>query len=154
MTRYELFKFLHVTGAIVWLGAGVGLAILSRGLVKAKEVDAVRAITAQDKALGAKLFGPAVLLTLIFGVAMVIDTPAFDFSDLWIVIGFGGIVLSGFLNGAIAGPAGKRLLAASEAHGFDSAEAGAARSRVNLVGTIEMLILFGVALAMVIKPTL
>jgi uncharacterized membrane protein len=153
MTRYELFKFLHLTGAIAWLGSGVGLTILWRGLTKAREADSIKAITDQNKALSLKLFGPAVLLTLAAGVAMVIDTPAIDFSDLWILIGFGGIVLSGVLNGAVADPASKRMLAAIEAQGFESAEATAARSRVSLVGNIELLVLFAVVLVMVIKPT-
>jgi uncharacterized membrane protein len=154
MTRYELFKFLHLTGAIVWLGSGVGLTILWRGLSKAREADSIRAMVGQNKALSAKLFGPSVLLTLAFGVAMVIDTPAIDFSDLWIVIGFAGIVLSGVLNGAVADPASKRMVAAIEAHGFESAEATAARSRGNLAGNLELLVLFAVVFVMVIKPTL
>lgn len=154
MTRYELFKFLHLTGAIAWLGGGVGLTILWRGLAKARDAEAVNGIAGQDKALSARLFGPAVLLTLAAGVAMVIDTPAIDFSDLWIVIGFAGIVLSGVINGAVAGPATKRMRAAIESGGFDSAEATAARSRVSLAGNIELLVLFAVVFVMVVKPTL
>lgn len=154
MTRYELFKFLHLTGVIAWLGSGIGLTILWRGLAKAGSVDAVKAITGQNKALSAKLFGPAVLLTLAAGVAMVIDTPAIDFSDLWVVIGFAGIVLSGVLNGAIADPASKQMVAAIESGGFNSTDATAARSRVSMAGNIELLVLFAVVLVMVVKPTL
>jgi uncharacterized membrane protein len=154
MTRYELFKFLHVTGAIVWLGGGVGLTILWSGLTKAKEADAIRAIGTQNKALSAKVFGPAVLLTLAFGVAMVIDTPAFAFSDFWIISGFIGIGFSGAINGAVADPATKRLVAAIESDGFDSTAAAAARAKVRLAGNLEMLVLFAVVFVMVAKPGL
>lgn len=152
MTRYEFFKFLHVAGAIVWLGAGVGLTVLWRGLTRAKEADAIRAIGTQNKALSAKVFGPAVLVTLAFGVAMVFDTPAFDFSDLFIIVGFVGIGFSGAINGAVADPATKRLVAAIESDGFDSPAAAAARAKVRLAGNLELLVLFAVVLAMVVKP--
>lgn len=154
MTRYELFKFLHVTGAIVWLGAGVGLTVVWRGLTKAREADAIRAIGTQNKALSAKVFGPAVLATLAFGVAMVIDTPAFDFSDLFIIVGFIGIGFSGAINGAVADPATKKLVAAIEIDGFDSPAAAAARAKVKLAGNLELLVLFAVVFAMVVKPGL
>jgi hypothetical protein len=58
------------------------------------------------------------------------------------------------INGAVAGPATKRMRAAIESGGFDSAEARTARSRVSMAGNVEMLVLFAVVLVMVIKPTL
>lgn len=154
MTRYEFFKFMHITGAIVWLGAGVGLLVLWRGLVKARETDAIRAIGTQNKALSAKVFGPSVLVTLAFGVAMVLDTPAFDFSDLFIILGFIGIGFSGAINGAVADPATKRMVAAIESDGFDSPAAAAARAKIRLAGNLELLVLFAVVFAMVAKPGL
>ena len=59
MTRYELFKFLHVVGAIAWVGGGIGLTILARRLVVARDHAARQSISAQGKALGNWLFMPA-----------------------------------------------------------------------------------------------
>jgi len=153
MTRYELFKFLHIAGAIIWLGAGVGLAFLWRRLARAGDAGSLRAFEAQNSAMGKFLFGPATLLTLAFGVAMVVDSPI-GFEEFWILIGFGGFIASGVAEGVFAGPAGKRFMAAAEEHGLDSPTAQAARRRVSLAGNIELLILFAVVWAMVVKPTI
>lgn len=153
MTRYELFKFLHIAGAIVWLGAGVGLAFLWRRLARAGDAGALRAFEAQSSAFGKFLFGPATLLTLGFGIAMVLDSP-FGFEELWILIGFGGFIASGVIEGAVAGPAGKRFMAVADEQGLDSPAARSARRRVAMAGNLELLILFAVVWAMVVKPTI
>jgi len=154
MTRYELFKFLHLVGAIVWLGGGLGILLLWRRFAGAKDLGSLKAVDAQNKFLSMALFGPATLLTLAFGIAMVIDTPVFDFTDLWIVIGFGGILLSGVAEGAFAQPAGKAFMSAVESGGFESAAARRAGRKLAIVGNVELIILFAVVWAMVVKPTL
>lgn len=51
MTRYELFKWLHVMGGITWLGAGIGLAIVSWRLQKAGDHDTIVAIYKREQDL-------------------------------------------------------------------------------------------------------
>ena len=153
MTRYELFKFLHVVGAIAWVGGGIGLTILGRRLVTAREHQALVTLNAQGKALGNWLFVPASILTIGFGVAMVIDTPVIDFSDLWIIIGFGGIIASGAAEGMIGQRAARAFTAAMEQHGPGSPQATSASKRLMLGGTLNVIFLLIVVWAMVAKPT-
>ena len=152
MTRYELFKFLHVVGAIAWVGGGIGLTILARRLVVARDHAALQAINAQGKALGNWLFMPAFILTLGFGIAMVADTPAIGFFDTWIVIAYGGIILSGAFEGLIGQRAAKAFTEAMENHGPGSPQADAAASRLALGGWLDVLALLVVVFAMVVKP--
>ncbi|HSM00985.1 MAG TPA: DUF2269 family protein [Acidimicrobiia bacterium] len=154
MTRYELFKFLHVVGAIAWVGGGIGLTILGRRLVAAKDHSALKSINDLGKALGNWLFIPASALTIIFGVAMVFDSPAIEFTDLWILIGFGGIIASGAVEGMIGQRAGREFATAIEQHGPGSARATAASKRMMLGGTLDVLLLLVVVWAMVVRPTL
>jgi len=152
VTRFELFKFLHVVGAIAWVGGGIGLTILARRLVVARDYVTLQAINAQGKALGNWLFMPAFILTLGFGIAMVVDTPAYGFFDTWIVIAYGGILLSGAFEGLIGQRAAKAFTAAIEQHGAESAQARAAASRVTLGGWLDVLALLVVVFAMIVKP--
>ena len=152
MTRFELFKFLHVVGAIAWVGGGLGLTILARRLVVARDHATLQAINAQGKALGNWLFMPAFVLTLGFGIAMVADTPAYGFFDTWIVVGYGGILLSGAFEGLIGQRAAKGFTEAIEQHGPGSPKAQAAASRVTLGGWLDVLTLLVVVFAMVVKP--
>lgn len=154
MTRFELFKFVHLIGAIAWVGGGIGLLILHRRLVGARETEALLAFNRQSQALGNRLFAPAFVLTLGSGIAMVATESAFGFTDLWILIGFGGIVASGTAELAIGQPAGKRFTAAVEDFGSDSPQALAAASRTTLGATLDLLALLIVVFAMVAKPTL
>lgn len=154
MTRYELFKLIHLLGVIGWVGGGVGLLILHHRMVTARDAQGLAAFQRQSQALGTWLFFPAFVLTLGGGIAMVATESFLSFTDLWILIGFGGIVASGVAEGLVAGPAGKRYAAAVEAHGIESKEALDAASRTALGPTLDMVALLVVVWAMVVKPVL
>jgi uncharacterized membrane protein len=152
VTRYELFKFMHVVGAIAWVGGGIGLTILARRLIAAKDHAALQSINAQGKSLGNWLFMPAFVLTLGFGLAMVADTPAIGFFDTWIVIAYGGIILSGVFESLIGQRAAKAFTAAVTDHGAGSPQATAAASRLTLGSWLDVVTLLVVVFAMVVKP--
>jgi uncharacterized membrane protein len=154
MTRYELFKLLHVVGAIAWVGGGMGLLVLSRRLLAARDYRGLHDLGQQSQALGTWLFMPAALLTVGFGVALVAAEAAFGFADLWILIGFGGILASGAAQMALAGPAGRRFSALAAEHGFDHPGVAAAARRVTYGNAADVGLLLVVVWAMVAKPTI
>jgi uncharacterized membrane protein len=153
MTRYELFKLLHVVGAIAWLGGGIGLFVLTRRLVATRDHGGLVALGRQSDSLGTWLFMPAALLTIGFGVIMVATEASLGFTDLWILLGFGGIALSGVAQMAVGGPAHKRFLDLVD-RDLDDAEVGAAVRRLSLGSLLDIGILLVVVWAMVAKPTL
>jgi uncharacterized membrane protein len=146
--------FLHVTGAIVWIGSGAALLVLQRLLVRADERGALLAIARQEQALGNRLFMPAALATLVAGVAMVALSDAFRFSDLWILVGFGGIALSAVAQTGIAAPAGRRFTALLEAPEGDRAELERLARRMHRGSTLDVAVLLVVVWAMIVRPTL
>lgn len=151
MTRYELFEFFHVVGAIAWLGGGIGLTILGRRLVAVRDHATLIALDEQGKALGNRLFMPASILTIGFGIAMVIDAPVIGFGDAWILIGFGGVIASGASEGLVAQRAAKAFTAAVGQYGVGSPQATAAASRLTLGATLDVFFLLIVVGAMVAR---
>jgi uncharacterized membrane protein len=151
VSRYELFKLLHVVGAIAWVGGGLGLLMLHRAMLRARDYGSMTTIARHSQALGARLFVPASLLTVGFGIAMVATENALGFTDLWILIGFAGIVASGVAESMVAAPAGKRLLALAE-EGAGEAELDDLARRVGLGSTLDVGLLLVVVWAMVAKP--
>ena len=150
--RHEIFKFLHVMGAVAWVGSGVGLSVLGWRMRRSDDLKGLVTVYGRADELGKVLFGPAVLITLAFGIAMVATTPAIAFGDLWILIGFGGIVLSGVAENAIAGPANKRFQAAMATGDADAASRHSGRA---LVGSyLDVTVLVVVVWAMVARPML
>jgi uncharacterized membrane protein len=154
MTRYEIFKLLHVVGAIAWVGGGIGLLMLSRQMVRSRDFDALVTVGRHGESLGMWLFMPASLLTVGFGVAMVATEPKLGFADLWILIGFGGLIGSGIAQMAVAGPAQKRFLGLMAEHGDGHPEVAAAARRVTLGNLLDVGVLLLVVWAMVAKPLL
>ena len=153
MTRYELLRLLHVVGAIAWVGGGFGLLVLHRQLARVRDHATLAAIAQQSQALGNRLFVPASLVTVGFGIALVATEEAFRFGDLWILIGFGGIVASGVAQTVVAGPAGKRSLALM-AEGGDEVERSATVRRMTIGNLLDVGLLLVVVVVMVVKPTL
>ena len=147
MTLYETLKLLHVLAAVVWVGGGVFQTVSTWRAVNADP--AHRLGLARDmRFAGDRVFGPASLLALIFGVWMVIESPAIGWGDTWIVIGLVGIVISGAMGGIFFAPKSKALVARLEA-----GEDGAALLRtIGRVSLIDMTILVVVVWAMVTRP--
>ena len=153
MTRYELLRLLHLVGAIAWVGGGLGLLVLHRQLARIHDHTTLASIARQSQAVGNRLFVPAGLATVGFGIALVATSDAYGFGELWILIGFGGIVASGVAQGVVAAPAGKRFLALM-ADGADEATVAAALRRATLGNSLDVVLLLVVIVAMVVKPTL
>lgn len=154
MSRYELFKLFHVVGAIVWVGAGAGLLVLNQHLVRVKDYDGLLTVGRASQALGMRLFVPASLVTVAFGIALVMTVPAYRFTDLWILIGFGGIVASGLAQTFVAERAGKRFLAIVTEHGIDHPNLAVAARGITRGSTLDVGLLLVVVWAMVAKPVL
>ena len=154
MTRYELFKLLHVVGAMAWVGAGIGLLVLNRQLIRTRDYAGLLTVSRQSQALGTRLFIPASLLTVVFGVALVATEPGYRFTDLWILIGFAGILLSGLAQSAITERSGKRFMALATEHGTDHPGLVPAARGITLGSAVDVGLLVVVVWAMIAKPLL
>jgi uncharacterized membrane protein len=154
MTLHDLLKFVHVTGAIAWIGSGIGLLVLSRLLVRTREYSALEAVGRQSQSLGNVLFMPAAMLTVASGIALVLTESAYRFGELWILLGFGGIIASGAAQMGVAEPASKRFQEAVADEGTDQLVLTAAARRIALGNVLDVVLLLLVVWAMVAKPTL
>lgn len=148
---YNVLQFLHVAAAIVWIGSGVGLVALMGTMTRAGDRATVMTVSRHLETLGPRLFGPAAMGTLIFGILTVLVSDSIDFTDTWIVIGLVGVAISLVIVG-ISNGVNKKLTAAIEQHGPDHPDAAAAMSRTRMLNYIDLVVLFVVVWAMVIKP--
>ncbi|HUH08319.1 MAG TPA: DUF2269 family protein [Egibacteraceae bacterium] len=144
----------HVFSAIVWLGGGVALMILTARMVTNASADATVALMDQTAEFGKRLFMPASMGTLGFGVALVVAEPSFRFSDLWIILGLGGVAVSVILGAVFSQRTTASLRGALAEGGRDSAAAKELLRRLKLFGWADLAILFVVAWAMIAKPSL
>ena len=152
MERYELLVFLHISAAIIWLGAGFLIALLVLGAERAGDRQK-EAGHHQDVAwLAPRLFIPASLSTLVTGILVVIDGP-WSFDQLWVTVAFVGWAVSFALGFFYFKPEGERIGQIAQERGPADPELASRLHRLNVVDRVQLAILFVVVADMVSKPT-
>lgn len=153
MTRYELFLFLHIVFAIVWLGAGTTIQFLVVRAQRAGDPAEFGRLGAVNEWLTPRLFIPSSLLVLLFGIALVLDGP-WSFGDLWVLIGLGGYAVSFLAGILLLEPTSKKMKNVMAAEGPHSPEAARLADRLTVVSRTEVVLLYVVVADMAFKPTI
>jgi uncharacterized membrane protein len=122
VSRYELLVFLHVSSAIVWLGAGPLMSVLELEASRSGDPAAMARLGGNNEWLAPRLFIPASLLTLLFGILLVADGP-WTIGTLWIDLGLAGYALTFATGVGVLKPTAEKLKAAIERDGPRTAEA-------------------------------
>lgn len=97
MTRYKLLLFLHVAAAIVWLGGAMVLQYFAFRAERASDPLEMHRVSIDAEWLAMRLFVPASLAVLVFGILLVLDG-TWGFDQFWIVLGLAGYAFSFFLG--------------------------------------------------------
>jgi uncharacterized membrane protein len=100
MNLYPWLELGHVLASMIWLGGG--LLLFASG-VRVRTASDPAALTDFARSLGwfgPRVLAPAVVAVLVFGVAMVLDSAAWDFGQTWLLIAI-GLFLVAFAVGAV-----------------------------------------------------
>ena len=148
---YAFFKWVHVTGAVLWVGGGLTLTILALKAERSSEPAEMAMIARQAAFVGERVFAPVGLLVLLAGIGMVANLHL-GFGTSWIVLGLVGYAIT-FLTGLLVlGPQAKRIGHLIETVGAEAAETQAAIKRILLIARVDEGVLLLVVAAMVLKP--
>lgn len=104
MTRYDVFLFLHILSVILWVGAGTTLGLLWFH----PDRELRRRIAPLGEWLGPRLFAPAALGALVFGLLLVHEGH-WTFSPLWVQLGLTAFALSFVINAGVRAPLSRKL---------------------------------------------
>jgi hypothetical protein len=139
MNGYNALLFLHVTSIVVWLGAGTTLALI--GLYGRRSGDSaiLERLPRIGEWLGPRVFGPAALGALAFGLSL--DADGHWGFPLWIALGVGAYAASFALNVGVRVPLTRRA----------PHDPGAARLLARLP-FLELAVLYLAVADMVFKP--
>lgn len=149
---FNTIKFGHVLLAVVWVGGGLFVQYYATKLSRADDVGRITAFTKDIEKAGTQYFMPASLLVLLLGIAMVVYSPVYNFSDTWIALGLIGYAAT-FVTGAFfIGPTAGKLSKALETEGPEGATSQALRKRIFAISRIDQVVLTLVIADMVIKP--
>ena len=151
-TVYTLFKFLHIVGAIIWIGGVVAVNVINARVANEKGGAALATLARQSRFYGMAIVGPAAGLTLIAGIVMIavsgLGIP------LWVIWGFVAILVSMGLGATLIRRGGEELsqIAATAAPG--DPRVGTVQQRLTTLNIVNVLVLLSAVAAMVFKPTL
>jgi uncharacterized membrane protein len=149
---YEWLKAGHILMAIVWVGGAVALQVLATRTMRAQDPERLRIFAGEVEFVGTRIFTPASLLLLLFGIWMVIDSPAWEFTQFWVIAALAMFAFS-FVSGAFyLGPQSGKLKKMYEAEGANAAGARELIGKLFLVSRIELVLMVLIVLDMVIKP--
>ena len=154
MTLYELLLFVHVAATIIWIGAGFFSLVLALGYDKDSDEAALLRFSKDQERLAPRLFVPSSLVVVLMGIALVIESEAWSFDQLWIVLGLIGFAAT-FVTGLfIMKPSSERIGRDMEAAGGRLTDQLRIDLRKLIVkARVDYVVLTLVVFDMVAKPT-
>lgn len=153
ITLYEVLLFAHLTFVAFWVGGNAMLQVVG---LRARSAGPGRTVQFMNDVnwIGGRIITPAALLVVAFGVWLVIDSPAWEFSQFWISAAL-AVFLASFITGAgFLGPESGRIGRMAAELGPENADVQRRVSRLLLISRIELLFLVLVVFDMVVKPGL
>lgn len=147
---YETYLFLHILGAIAWIGGDILVQVLALRVLRSADPGR-RADFARDvEWLGMRVQTPASLAVIVFGVLLVIEGP-WSFGDTWITLGLTAYALAAISGIAFFGPESGRI---GKLIAEDAANPDIARriDRILFWTRIQLVILILIVADMVYKP--
>jgi uncharacterized membrane protein len=154
MESYDWLLLGHILAAIAWVGGAITMQTVGARLVRAESPEAVAAFARTAEWIGPRLYMPASLAVLGFGIALVAASDAWSIGQLWIVLALVGIAISAIGGAVFFGPQAKRIGEALRSEGAESERAQALIRRLFVVGRMDLVILVLIVADMVLKPGL
>lgn len=151
MSRYEIWKFLHVVGAMVWVGGSIVFLVLSARAGASKDPAEQGRIGQLALWTGTRIFTPAAIWVLILGIVMVLDGP-WEFSDAWIGLGLLGVLVTLGIGMGILARNGRKIGPAMMERGPDDPVTKRLVSRQRSFAILNGVLLIAVVFDMVVKP--
>jgi uncharacterized membrane protein len=148
---YEAVLFVHVLSAAVWFGGAVMFHVLAERAAMSHAPGRISSLLRDAEFLGKRYFGPASGVTLVAGLWLVFEG-GWGFSQVFVLGGLAGLVLSTILGFALIEPVAKRVTAALVGDADITEDVSNGLERIRNVSRIDLLILLTVLFLMTVKP--
>ena len=148
MTWYELLLFVHISFAVIWIGGAFLFQVYGMIELRSGDTAAIARFAGNAGRIGERLFTPASFVVVLAGIGLMIDGD-WPWGRLWVdfaLLAFAGSFLVGI---AVLAPTAKRI----EAVGPETDEGQRLIRRIFGVLRADLLFLFAIVFAMVVKPT-
>lgn len=151
---FALFKWIHVSVAVFWVGGGILLTVLGLKVERSDDPNEVVTLARWAAWTGERLFAPAGGVVLAMGIAMLIHggDPIVAWGKFWVIFGLIGYATTFFTGVAILSPQAKRITELSDSKGPTAPETIDAIRRILVIARFDVAVLLLVVADMVTKP--
>jgi uncharacterized membrane protein len=151
VTWYEFALWVHVFGAVVWVGGALATQVFGIRILRARDPVRLAGFAKDAEWIGTRVFMPASILLLAFGFVLVEEA---DWGyPFWVVFGLAVLGLSVLTGMAFLGPESGRIGKLIEEHGVEYPEVQARIKRILVLSRVELVLLIAAVFDMVVKPT-
>ena len=148
MTWYEFLLFVHVSGAIIWIGGAFLFQVYGVVELRSRDTAAIARFAGNAGRIGERLFVPTSLIVVLAGIGLMIDGD-WPWGRLWVLFALVTFAAS-FLLGVLAlSPTAKRI----EQVGPETPEGQRLIRRIFSLIRVDLLFMFAIVFAMTVKPT-
>lgn len=152
-SSYEIYKALHVAFAVVWVGGGTAFTIMALLADRARATSELPVIAKYATFFGERIFTPAGLVVLGFGVAMV-EKASLGWGVFWIDFALAVWAVSFAVGAGVLGPLAKRIHRAFAAsRGEATPEVERLIDRIILIARFDVVLLMLIVVDMTAKPS-
>ena len=148
MDLRDALLVLHIAGAGIWLGANIIQAVVPP-MTARLGVEATAGWYRVAAQLSKKVYMPAAILLLITGVFLVLQDGSVGFTTLFVMIGFGMIIIGALFGIFVFDPGS--VEAAEAVESADQSRIRAATARLATFGTTDTLLLLFTMTVMVLR---
>jgi uncharacterized membrane protein len=149
---YSVYKALHVTFAVVWVGGDVTLTTLGIVFERKRDDATLAALGKMGAWIGVKIYTPALFAVIAFGIAM-IEKGNLGWHVFWIDFGLVGWAIAACVGVLFVGPELGRIDRAAQQFGPSSAEVQKRVARLFAVFRFDTALLVLIVVVMAAKPT-
>lgn len=151
MTAYDIYVFIHIAGAVTWVGGNTITQLNGRRIVGRGNPVEVQGFIKDLVWLTPRFFIPISLTTVAFGIIAVLKGP-WEFSDPWVSAGMTMFIVSFLIGIGYLGPQTAKLDKLTEAGEAESPAYTKIVSAILVAAAIELALLWATVFVMVVKP--
>ena len=148
MTWYEFLLFVHLCGAIIWIGGGFLFQVYGMVELRSRDTAAIARFAGNAGRIGERLFVPTSLVVVLAGIGLMLNGD-WPWGRLWVVFALVAFAGSFLLGALVLGPTAKRI----EEVGPETSDGQRLVRRVFALLRVDLLFLFAIVFAMTVKPT-
>ena len=148
MTWYEFLLFVHISGAIIWIGGAFLFQVYGMIELRSGDTAAIARFAGNAGRIGERLFTPTSLVVVLAGILLMVDGD-WPWGRLWVIFALAAFTGSFLLGATVLAPTAKGI----EAAGPETPEGQRLIRKIFGLLRIDLLFLFTIVFAMVVKPT-